>query len=323
MRHQVVEVDHAIGRLLSEPVFHTSGKKLLAKGHQLSVEDARLLLSAGHLEVGVTFLDEDEVPEDAAALQIARAAVCGALEISVGAGGRVNVLASETCSVFVEEAPLLGLNRSGLITAATLPHFSFAFAGQRVSTITSAPFAVPRDRFEAVLRHVRDAGPMIQGRPIRTPSIGVLYCDPRNADRARALYEGIMRNRLERFGVHASFALCCVEEERTVAHQMSHLLRTKPDIILVASTTAPAGPTDAVGRAMASLGADLECFLAPVEPGNLLLLGYVGATALVTAPGCFRSPKPNVIDLVLPPLLAGHRLSAAEISVFGHGGLMA
>lgn len=323
MRRQILEVDYAVGRLLSEPVFHTSGKKLLAKGHQLSAEDARLLVSAGCLQVRVALLDDDEIPEEDAALQVATEAACGALEIRVGAGGRVNVVATENCSVFVEEEPLLRLNRSGLITAATLPNFSFAFADQRLGTITSAPFAVPRDRFEAALQDVRGAGPLIDARPIRSPKIAVLYSDPRSSDRARALYEGIMRNRLDRFGTHASLVLSSIEEERILAHHLDHLLRAKPDIVLVASTTAPAGPRDPVGRAIARVGGGLECFLAPVEPGNLLLLAYVGGVPIVTAPGCFRSPKPNIIDLILPPLLTGHRLSADEISVFGHGGLMA
>ena len=31
---------------------------------------------------------------------------------------------------------------------------------------------------------------------------------------------------------------------------LSHLLRSKPTVMVIASTTAPAGPDDAVGRAM-------------------------------------------------------------------------
>src|SRR2546421_3907983 len=46
--------------------------------------------------------------------------------------------------------------------------------------------------------------------------------------------------------------------------------RSKPSLVLVASTTAPAGPEDVVGRAMTYIGCQLERFLAPVEPGNLL-----------------------------------------------------
>ena len=61
---------------------------------------------------------------------------------------------------------------------------------------------------------------------------------------------------------------------------------------------------------------------APVEPGNLLLLCYAGEIPVVAAPGCFRSPRANVVDLVLPPLLARYPLTAAEISTLGHGGLL-
>jgi molybdenum cofactor cytidylyltransferase len=63
-------------------------------------------------------------------------------------------------------------------------------------------------------------------------------------------------------------------------------------------------------------------FGAPVDPGNLLLLGYLGGVPVVGAPGCSRSPKPNVIDLVLPRLLAGDRLGRADLAALGHGGLL-
>jgi len=66
----------------------------------------------------------------------------------------------------------------------------------------------------------------------------------------------------------------------------------------------------------------IERFLAPVEPGNLLLLAYAGDVPVLSAPGCFRSPKPNVVDLLLPPLLARYRVAAAEVASLGHGGLL-
>ncbi len=99
-------------------------------------------------------------------------------------------------------------------------------------------------------------------------------------------------------------------------------MRAKPTLILIASTTAPAGPDDVVGRTMTRTGCRVESFLAPVEPGNLLLLSYNREVPVVAAPGCFRSPRPNAVDLVLPPLLARYPITASEISAFGHGGLL-
>jgi molybdenum cofactor cytidylyltransferase len=136
------------------------------------------------------------------------------------------------------------------------------------------------------------------------------------------LFESVMRQRLERMGTGVGLALACVEEESIVARSLQHLLRARPTSILIASTTAPAGPGDVIGRAMERAGAAFERFLAPVEPGNLLLLGYKDDVPLVSAPGCFRSAKPNVVDLLLPPMLARYRVSGYEIACLGHGGLL-
>jgi molybdopterin biosynthesis enzyme len=107
-----------------------------------------------------------------------------------------------------------------------------------------------------------------------------------------------------------------------VAHSLEHLVRAKPTVILVASTTSPAGPDDVIGRAMTHIGCHIERFLAPVEPGNLFLLGYKDDFPILSSPGCFRSARPNVLDLVLPPLLARYRVSGWEVACLGHGGLL-
>ena len=162
----------------------------------------------------------------------------------------------------------------------------------------------------------------MQARPIRSPSVGVLYTDPLNGERARQLFENIMRQRLERMGTSATFVLASLEEEGAVARSLQHLLRGRPTTILIASTTAPAGPEDVIGRAILRVGGQFERFLAPVEPGNLLLLAYHEEVPIVSAPGCFRSAKPNVVDTLLPALLARYHITGWEIACLGHGGLL-
>ncbi|MBV9677277.1 MAG: hypothetical protein JO185_13150 [Acidobacteriaceae bacterium] len=62
--------------------------------------------------------------------------------------------------------------------------------------------------------------------------------------------------------------------------------------------------------------------MAPVEPGNLMMLSYKDDIPIVSAPCCHRSAKPNVLDLILPPILAKYRISGWEIAGLGHGGLL-
>jgi molybdopterin biosynthesis enzyme len=73
-------------------------------------------------------------------------------------------------------------------------------------------------------------------------------------------------------------------------------------------------------------GGRIEHYGAPVEPGNLLLLAYLdgpeGAVPVVGAPGCVRSRDVNIVDLLLPRLLAGQHVTRADIIELGHGGLL-
>jgi len=71
MRAQTIDVKEATGRVLCCTVFRAGGKKLLAKGHVISDEDARMLETEGMSEVWVTELEEGEVGEDEAVMQVA------------------------------------------------------------------------------------------------------------------------------------------------------------------------------------------------------------------------------------------------------------
>jgi molybdenum cofactor cytidylyltransferase len=322
MKAQTVDVRESTGRILCCTIFRPGGRKLLAKGHVLSAEDVRLLETEGLGQVWVTELEDGEVGEDDAVSQVAAEMGCGCLEIRLAAGGRANLFAGEDCCVLIDDDLLRQINVTSSVVIATSVNFSFARAGQRVATVKSAPFAVARAQLEAVTGILRERGPILQARPIRSPSLAVLYTDPVHGDRARQLFESVTRQRLERFGVTADYALAVLEEEEAVARGLQHLLKARPTAILVASTTAPAGPEDVVGRALARIESHLERFLAPVEPGNLLILSYKEDVPIISAPGCFRSAKPNIVDLVLPPMLARYRMSGWEVACLGHGGLL-
>ncbi|MDQ2842193.1 MAG: hypothetical protein M3Y72_14360 [Acidobacteriota bacterium] len=294
----------------------------MAKGHVLSDEDIRLLQTEGMQQVWVTELEDGEVGEDNAVIAVAEAMCCGSVEIRLAAGGRANLIATANCCALVDDELLRQINCTSSIAIATVSNYRFVKAGERMATIKSAPFAVAQAQLEAVVSILNERGAILQARPIRDAGVGVLYTDPVHGDRARTLFEGVVRTRIERFGGNLRYALSTVEDEEQVVRGLQHLIRTKPSAILIASTTAPAGPEDVVGRALTRLGAHLERFLAPVEPGNLMMLSYKDDVPIVSAPCCFRSAKPNVLDLVLPAMLAKYRISGWEIACLGHGGLL-
>ena len=322
MRALTVDVNSSAGRILCCTIFRQGGRKLLAKGHILSDEDIRLLETEGMREVWVTELEEGEVSEDDAVMAVAEAMCCGSIEIRLAAGGRANLIATEDCCSLIDDELLKQINCTSSVVIATVPNYRYARAGERLATVKSAPFAIAQTQLEAVLSILNERGAILQARPIREPGVAVLYTDPVQGDRARTLFESVVRTRLEKYGASVRYSLCAVEEEDQVTRALQHLLKIRPNSVLIASTTAPAGPEDVVGRSLLKLGAHLERFLAPVEPGNLMMLGYKEDVPIVSAPCCYRSAKPNVLDLVLPPILANYRISGWEIACLGHGGLL-
>lgn len=322
MRVRNISVMESTGRTLPSAILRADGKKLLAKGHVISEEDVRTLESEGLNEVWVTEPEEGEVGEKDAVLQAAGKIGRGAIEVRLATGGKANLFTTERCCVLVNEEVLKQFNSRPSMVVATSRNFTWAGSGTKVAVVKSAPFVVAKTDLEALLSVVEERGPILQALPIRNPAVAILYTDPVNGERARQLFENVMRERLNRFGISAGETLASVEEEGAVTAGFQHLLRAKPTAVLIASTTAPAGPDDVIGRAMVRAGCEIESFLAPVEPGSLLLLGYKDQVPIVCAPGCFRPARRNVVDLLLPPLLAGYRVSAWEVGGLGHGGLL-
>jgi molybdenum cofactor cytidylyltransferase len=112
---------------------------LLAKGHVMSEEDARMLEAEGMNQVWVTESEEGEVGEDDAVRQFASEIGCGTLEIRLASGGRANLFTTEPCCVLVDDELLKQINCTARLAIATSINFSYARSGQRVATVKSTP----------------------------------------------------------------------------------------------------------------------------------------------------------------------------------------
>ena len=94
------------------------------------------------------------------------------------------------------------------------------------------------------------------------------------------------------------------------------------NIVLIAGASAILDRRDVIPAAIAAVGGVIEHFGMPVDPGNLLLMGRVGAIPVLGLPGCARSPRVNGFDWVLRRLLADLPVDAAVLARMGVGGLL-
>ncbi|MDZ4719305.1 MAG: molybdopterin-binding protein [Roseiflexaceae bacterium] len=324
MYQTILAVDAALGHILRHNLSSADGRKALPKGRRLRAEDVQVLRELGLDHVRVAVLEAGDVHEDEAASRLA-AAVCGGEVLASDAShSRVNLLAQADGIVQVDVEALLAINAIEGLTIATLAHNSLVRMHKRVATIKIIPFAVREAdlvQAEAIARAA--AHGIVAIHPLRSLRVGVLLV---GSAAARTRIEHGVLPAIESRVVELGSVLLAVRfataDEHDIAEALGDLAASGAELIIAAGETSIMDRDDVTPQGVQLAGGRIEHYGAPVEPGNLLLLGYLGELPVLGAPGCVRSRATNIVDLLLPRLLAGEHLTSRDIILLGHGGLL-
>ena len=326
MKFGPVPLDRAEGKILGHNIAGPDGRRLLRKGRPLTREDLETLRAIGRASVYVAELAPDDVDEDTAARRVAEA-VCGpGLRLSGAASGRANLLAAQLGVLRVDTERLARVNDCEGVTLATLASNSAVRPRQMAATVKVIPFAVPEAILHAAEHVARGGGPLIRVDALPPQPVALIFSGSLSIKDKLAADFQPLTERVEALGsrvVSADYVPLEDESgETTLTEVLDRVNKAGARLILVAGETATMDQGDIVPRAVERAGGSVEVLGAPVDPGNLLMLGYLGDVPILGAPGCARSRKVNVIDWILPRLLVGDRLTRRDILTLGHGGLL-
>lgn len=320
-----VPVAEAVGKLLGHNVTGANGRPLLRKGRALTPDDVAALVALGRATVYVAEPGSRDVAENDAARRVAEAAMGPGLRLVGPHTGRANLLAVGQGLFRVDPERLRALNGHEGLTVATLRANTPVRASQLVATVKVIPFALPLDTVAAAEACAREGLFRVDPLPPRRVSL-LLSGSPPARERVLTDFVPPLRRRVESLGssLHAVEFVALEDEagEAALADALRRAVSGGAGLVLLAGETAIVDRHDIAPRALERAGGRVIAFGAPVDPGNLLLLGRLGAVPVVGAPGCARSPRDNVVDAVLPRLLAGDALDRADLMALGHGGLL-
>src|SRR3569832_303676 len=298
------------------------GSLVLKKGTTIGPAEVASLNKAGVKEVVVVRLEKGDVSEDEAAASIAQAVAGEGVNVERAFTGRSNLFAAQAGVLVVDRSAVDRINGvDEAITFATLSAFKPVVEGEMIATVKLIPFGV-----EAKLR---DAAVAVAGKdtlriaPYVIKKVGVV--STLLPGLAPKVIDKTLRVTAERLAPAGATILA----ERRVPHDetilkaaMKELLGLGAEIVIVFGASAIADRRDVIPAALSGIGGAIEHFGMPVDPGNLLLVGKAGNIPVLGAPGCARSPVENGFDWVLMRLLAGLKVSRAELMGMGVGGLL-
>jgi molybdenum cofactor cytidylyltransferase len=326
MRLEERAVSRALGTILMHNVADADGRRVLRKGILLIEEQIAQLAEMGRATVNVAVLEADDIHEDDAALALAEAMQTEVLYPARSAGGRVNLRARVDGLLEVDAERLLALNMIPGITLATRRQCTVVGPTQEtdsIATLKIVPYAVRRHDLERALELARPRPGIVEVRafpPGRRVAM-LLVGDPAVRSKLRDSFEPPTRTRLERLGAQIVTVEGVDQEEVAIAQAVERLIRMS-DLLIIAGQTSVMNEEDTTLRALRQAGAETTLSGAPVEPGNLLALASFPDTPVMCVPGCAKSLRRNVLDLVLPRLLLGDRLERRDIAALGLGGFL-
>ncbi len=327
MRLETLPLDAAVGHILCHNLADAQGRKAFAKGRLVRPEDLPRLAELGLRELRVAVLEPGDVHEDEAAGRLAAAIAGDGVAASPPHAGRVNLRAAVAGPLVVDVPALLAINDLDGLAVATLPAHSLARPGRELATIKVIPFAVPEEDLRRAEEAGRAAGGVLRVRPITLSRVGVvLVSSPAARLRVeRGVYPAI-EGRVSELGGEVFARHTVALDERAVARAVADLAGAGAELVIIAGETSVMDLDDVTPRGIRLAGGRVEHYGAPVEPGNLLLMAYLdrpaGPLPILGAPGCVRSRDANIVDLLLPRLMAGERIVRRDIVALGHGGLL-
>jgi molybdenum cofactor cytidylyltransferase len=298
------------------------GSLVLKKGTTIGAAEVEALRRAGVAEIVVVRLEDGDVSEDVAAASIAEAVAGEGVHVERAFTGRANLFAATVGVLVVDREKVDRINNvDEAITFATLAAFKPVVEGEMIATVKLIPFGV-----EARLRDAAVAaasGGAMRIAPYTIKRVGVV--STLLPGLAPKVVEKTLRVTTERLAPAGATIIAerrVPHDETALATAIKELLGLGAELVIVFGASAIADRRDVIPAAIEHVGGTIEHFGMPVDPGNLLLIGKAGGVPVLGAPGCARSPVENGFDWVLMRLLAGLKVTRADLTGMGVGGLL-
>ena len=298
------------------------GSLVLKKGTTIGAAEAEALTRAGVSEVVVIRLEDGDVSEDVAAADIAKAVAGEGVNVERAFTGRANLFAAKAGVLVVDRDTVDRINAiDEAITVATLQAFKPVVEGEMIATVKLIPFGVAGGLRDAAVAAAN--GGTMRIAPYRIKKIGVV--STMLPGLSSKVIDKTLRVTAERLAPANAKIIAerrVPHDERALAAAIKELLGLGSELVIVFGASAIADRRDVIPAAIEHVGGAIEHFGMPVDPGNLLLIGNIGGVPVLGAPGCARSPVENGFDWVLMRLLAGLKVTRAELTGMGVGGLL-
>ncbi len=291
------------------------------RGHKIEAEDIPVLLAMGKDHVFVNSDDKTLIHEEDAIARVLEVAIDENLYLQPPAEGKIEVKAKVAGVFCVNEQALHEINNIAEYTLVTLPDKFAVSTEQTVVGGRIVPLVAKDEVVDKAVRLASQSYPLFRLLPYQCLKVGIVITGNEIFHgRIQDAFEPILRHKLQKYPAEICGVTVCPDDVEVIERAVKGYLEAGANIVLMTGgmSVDPDDVTPTVIRKMS------DRFLfqgVPIQPGNMLTVGYLGDSVLVGVPGASMHSPFTSLDILLPWIFAKMSFDAKTWQKLGLGGL--
>jgi hypothetical protein len=295
------------------------------RGYVVREEDIPVLLSMGkaHVliddggETGVGMLHEND-----GAARLAALCVNGGLRQGEVSEGKIEISAAHDGLFRIDLDRFNAVNGIDDIVIAARHSYSPVRAGEKVAGMRVTPLFIEETKIIEAEK-IAEGAPLFALLPYTLKTAAVVVTGTEVASgRVKDAFIPLVTEKLAVYGITVAAHTIVGDGIEQIGAAIAQMRGAKPDILFCTGGMS-VDPDDNTPGAIRRSGARVVTYGVPVLPGAMFLLGYYDDGVPVCGlPGgvIYKRKKGGILDIVLPRLAAGVRMTKKDFALMGEGG---
>ncbi|WAH36662.1 molybdopterin-binding protein [Alicyclobacillus dauci] len=327
LKHREVPVQEAVGLQLAHDMTRIvpgefKGRQF-RRGHVIREEDVPMLLDMGKRHIYILELEEGELHEDDAAVQMARALAGAGVTQTDVEEGKVVLKARHDGLLWVDARRVVAMNSIEHISISTRRPYIHVKAGTSVASVRPIPLVIRQDKVRAVEviaeetfsgRHIIDVFPY-RSHQVHVVTTGSEVLSGRVDDR----FGPVLREKFREYGIEIVNQVMVGDEQEEITAAIVRACDEGATLICVTGGMS-VDPDDRSPLAIRNAATEVVSHGTPMIPGSMTMLAYRDKTAIFGLPGAVIHDQRTAFDILLPRVLAGVYVRKKDIAILGVGG---
>ncbi len=319
-----IAVEDAVGCVLAYDITEVNLEKGIKRraykrGHIIQADEIEHLRSLGRRNIFIEDGEDDGIHEDDAARTAAPLIAGENITFdSETSEGKVSFYAAVDGVFKVDEERLFEINNLGIPSLPTIHNNMGVEKDKQVAAFRIIPLICENSVMERMKEILKT--PLISVKPYVVKTAALLVTGTEVFEgKIKDGFRPILEKKLKNYGVEITDYRVIPDDAGLIINSVREMAENAGMLITTGGTSVD--PDDITAQALLDAGVVYDMKGTPIQPGNNMTVGYMNGKTVCAVPAAALHFHSTSLDILLPRILAGEKITKRDMALLAHGGL--